>query len=227
MYSHLYRMSCSKNAGAIMSVQKKTLSKVWISCQLDISPHVGQLRSITSISSMFIPLLCNIVQTASWPCCWIVGVYSHACSSHAIQFEPLGHLFPITSIIWYNLVPRRGKTWSQENNNPAKYLTNFSKTGPGETATQPTPFSKTYSRRAQCGRNSASLLSFGAKNMMVTIRDNGQMSTDTEEVFPKERNDFSAIWLKSTRCVNSQKKNEWFGRIIFQAIYLGVQNAVS
>ena len=96
-------------------VQKKTLSKVWISCQLDISPHLGRSRSTTSI---FIPLLCNIVQTASWPACWSLQPRLFELWNSLRVFKtPISNHF---NNLFHNLVPRRVRPWNEENNNPAK-----------------------------------------------------------------------------------------------------------
>lgn len=65
-------------------------------------------------------------------------------ASYGIHFESLRHLFQIISIrCQEELGLGTKKTIIQQ-----KHLTNFDKTRPGETATQPNPFSKTYSRVA-------------------------------------------------------------------------------
>ena len=85
-------------------------------------------------------------------------------ASYGIHFESLRHLFQIISM-WCQEELGLGtkKTIVQQ-----KHLTKFDKTRPGETATQPNPFSKTAAGW-QRGRNSASILSFEKNNKMVTM----------------------------------------------------------
>ena len=142
MYSHLHWMSCSKNAGANKIGTKENtqqgmnqLSTGYFSTCGTLKIHYFHLLpySFPSSVTQFKP-----------PAGPVVGVYSHAYSSYGIHFESLRHLFQIISIrCQEELGLGTKKTIIQQ-----KHLTNFDKTRPGETATQPNPFSKTYSRVA-------------------------------------------------------------------------------